>query len=60
MDHNLLANISNYIFVLFTLLNYKGNPRGLINNLMMSDVLFYYVLRKYITQNQILNCTLNK
>lgn len=60
MDHNLLANISNYIFVLFTLLNYKGNPGGLINNVMMSDVLFFYVLRKYITQNTILNCTLNK
>lgn len=55
MDHNLLANISNYIFVLFTLLNYKGNPGGLINNVMMSDVLFYYVLRKYITQNIVLN-----
>lgn len=38
MDHNLLANISNYIFVLITLLNYKGNPGGLINNVMMSDV----------------------
>lgn len=55
MDHNLIANISNYIFVLFKLLNYKGNPGGLINNVMMSYVLFYYVLRKYITQNIILN-----
>lgn len=59
MDHNLLASISNYIFVQFTLLDYKGNPGGLINNVMMSDVLFYYVLRKYITQNIIFNlsCT---